>query len=240
MAIYPVIPLRGLVVFPHTSITVDIGRKKSIAAYSNAKLNDNLAVFCAQKNLTVADPIDTDLNGVGTLCRILQRIDLPNNNVRLLIQGLSRVKIDNFLLNDHYIEADVSELQVLNADTITTEALFRQARDLLATLTINSAGKISKEVLAQLAEKSDANEFIDLLSHLIIYYDNKKQQILEIVDTEDRMRELCAILTNEIEIAKVNKKIANDVKESIDKGQKEFYLKQFRKSWVLMVMKLQK
>lgn len=230
MAIYPVVPLRGLVVFPNTSITVDIGRKKSIAAYGSARLHDNLALFCAQNDLTVTDPTENDLKRVGTVCRILQKIDLPNNNIRLLIQGIKRVKVDNFLPNDNFLEADVYDLEILNDDTVTTEALFRQARELLATLSINSAGKINKDVLAQLAGKTNPNEFIDLLSHLIIYYDSKKQEILEILDTEVRMKELCTILFNEIEIAKVNKKIANDVKESIDKGQKEFYLKEQMKA----------
>ena len=230
MAIYPVVPLRGLVVFPNTSITVDIGRKKSIAAYGSARLHDNLALFCAQNDLTVTEPTENDLKRVGTVCRILQKIDLPNNNVRLLIQGIKRVRVESFLPNDNFLEADAYDLEILNDDTVTTEALFRQARELLATLSINSAGKINKDVLAQLAGKTNPNEFIDLLSHLIIYYDSKKQEILETVDTEARMKELCTILLNEIEIAKVNKKIANDVKESIDKGQKEFYLKEQMKA----------
>lgn len=230
MAIYPVVPLRGLVVFPNTSITVDMGRKKSIAAYGSARLHDNLALFCAQNDLTVTEPTENDLKRVGTVCRILQKIDLPNNNVRLLIQGIKRVRVETFLPNDNFLEADAYDLEILNDDTVTTEALFRQARELLATLSINSAGKINKDVLAQLAGKTNPNEFIDLLSHLIIYYDSKKQEILETVDTEARMKELCTILLNEIEIAKVNKKIANDVKESIDKGQKEFYLKEQMKA----------
>ena len=216
--------------FPNTSITVDMGRKKSIAAYGSARLHDNLALFCAQNDLTVTEPTENDLKRVGTVCRILQKIDLPNNNVRLLIQGIKRVRVETFLPNDNFLEADAYDLEILNDDTVTTEALFRQARELLATLSINSAGKINKDVLAQLAGKTNPNEFIDLLSHLIIYYDSKKQEILETVDTEARMKELCTILLNEIEIAKVNKKIANDVKESIDKGQKEFYLKEQMKA----------
>ena len=90
MAIYPVIPLRGLVVFPHTSITIDMGRKKSIAAYNNALLHDNLVLFCAQKDLTLAEPTESDLHKVGTVCRVMQRIELPNNNIRLLVQGIKR------------------------------------------------------------------------------------------------------------------------------------------------------
>jgi len=230
MAIYPVIPLRGLVVFPHTSITIDMGRKKSIAAYNSATLHDNLVLFCTQKDLTVMEPTENDLHRVGTVCRVLQRIELPNNNIRLLVQGIKRVRVDNFLPNDNFLEADTSPLEIINVDTIVSEALFRQARELLASLTVNSAGKINKDILAQLADKKDPNEFIDLLAHLIVYYDQKKQEILEMVDTEQRMRELCIILSNEIEIAKVNKKIAQDVKDSIDKGQKEFYLKEQMKA----------
>lgn len=230
MAIYPVIPLRGLVVFPHTSITIDMGRKRSIAAYNEASSHDNLVLFCTQKDLTIVEPTERDLYKVGTVCRVLQRMDLPNNNIRLLVEGLKRVRIDNFLPNDYFLEADSSEIEILNSDTVVTEALFRHARELLASLSVNSNGKINKDILAQLADKKDPNEFVDLLAHLIVYYDVKKQKILETSNTEERLRELCIILSNEIEIAKVNKKIAQDVKDSIDKGQKEFYLKEQMKA----------
>ncbi len=163
-------------------------------------------------------------------CRILQRIDLPNKNVRLLVQGLYRVRIKNFLPNEEFLEAEADRIEITNDDTVMTEALFRKARELLATFSVNTNGKINKDVLAQLAEKNDPNEFIDLLSHLVVYHDSKKQEILEIGDTEARLTELCNCLANEIEIAKVDKKIASDVKESIDKGQKEFYLKEQMKA----------
>ncbi len=228
--VFPVIALRGLVVFPNTTITIDVGRKKSVAAFTAALERDSLVLLCIQKDLAVKEPIKNELAEVGTVCRILQRIELPNNNARLLVQGLFRAKIEEYINNENFFEANALKLPITNTDTTVTEALFRKARELLAKLSVNTAGKINKDVLTQLAEKQEANEFIDLLSHLIIYRDTKKQQILEITDTEERMKEICTILANEIEIAKVNKKIASDVKESIDKGQKEFYLKEQMKA----------
>ena len=230
MAVYPVVPLRGLIVFPHTTITIDVGRKKSLAAFTAAMQRDGQALFCAQKELSLPEPTAGDIRTCGTVCRILQRIDLPNKNVRLLVQGLYRVRIKNFLPNEEFLEAEADRIEITNDDTVMTEALFRKARELLATFSVNTNGKINKDVLAQLAEKNDPNEFIDLLSHLVVYHDSKKQEILEIGDTEARLTELCNCLANEIEIAKVDKKIASDVKESIDKGQKEFYLKEQMKA----------
>ena len=103
MAVYPVVPLRGLIVFPHTTITIDVGRKKSLAAFTAAMQRDGQAHFCAQKELSLPEPTAGDIRTCGTVCRILQRIDLPNKNVRLLVQGLYRVKIKNFLPNEYFL-----------------------------------------------------------------------------------------------------------------------------------------
>ncbi len=228
--IYPLIPVRGMVVFPSTTITIDIGRKKSVAAFSEAIKTNGLALFCSQKVLSIVEPAQSDIEQTGTVCKILQKIDLPNSHIRLLVQGLYRAKITEFVANVDFFEVNAEKIESINADTVETEALYRKARELLATLSVNSNGKINKEILTQLAEKADPNDFIDMLSHLVIYRDAKKQQLLEMTDTEERLREICTILANEIEIAKVNQKIASDVKESIDKGQKEFYLKEQMKA----------
>ena len=228
--IYPLIPVRGMVVFPSTTITIDIGRKKSVAAFSEAIKTNGLALFCSQKVLSIVEPAQSDIEQTGTVCKILQKIDLPNSHIRLLVQGLYRAKITEFVPNVDFFEVNAEKIESINADTVETEALYRKARELLATLSVNSNGKINKEILTQLAEKADPNDFIDMLSHLVIYRDAKKQQLLEMTDTEERLREICTILANEIEIAKVNQKIASDVKESIDKGQKEFYLKEQMKA----------
>lgn len=106
----------------------------------------------------------------------------------------------------------------------------RQARELLATLCVNVPNKINKELLTKLADTYEPNQYADLICHLIIYQDKLKQKLLEIDDTQVRLEELCKIIASETEIAKVEKKISAQVKQSIDKGQKEYYLKEQMKA----------
>lgn len=167
---------------------------------------------------------------MGTVCEVLQKIDLPNNNVRLLIKGQYKAKVVEYLKENDYFSVAVEELENKNSDTIVTQALLRQARELLATLCVNVPNKINKELLTKLADTYEPNQYADLICHLIIYQDKLKQKLLEIDDTQVRLEELCKIIASETEIAKVEKKISAQVKQSIDKGQKEYYLKEQMKA----------
>ena len=164
------------------------------------------------------------------MCDVLQKIDLPNNNVRLLIKGQYKAKVVEYLKENDYFSVAVEELENKNSDTIVTQALLRQARELLATLCVNVPNKINKELLTKLADTYEPNQYADLICHLIIYQDKLKQKLLEIDDTQVRLEELCKIIASETEIAKVEKKISAQVKQSIDKGQKEYYLKEQMKA----------
>ncbi len=228
--VVPMVALRGLVVFPNTTITVDVGRPKSVKALDEALRQDGKLFFAAQKELTNIDPAKEEIFEIGTVCDVLQKIDLPNNNVRLLVKGLYRAKIVEYLKENDYFSVAVEELENKNSNTIVTQALLRQARELLATLCVNVPNKINKELLTKLADTYDPNQYADLICHLIIYQDKLKQKLLEIDDTQLRLEELCKIIANETEIAKVEKKISAQVKQSIDKGQKEYYLKEQMKA----------
>ena len=228
--VVPLIALRGLVVFPNTTITVDVGRPKSVRALEEALRRDGKLFFAAQKELINIDPSKEEIFDVGTVCEVLQKIDLPNNNVRLLIKGQYKAKVVEYLKENDYFSVAVEELENKNSDTIVTQALLRQARELLATLCVNVPNKINKELLTKLADTYEPNQYADLICHLIIYQDKLKQKLLEIDDTQVRLEELCKIIASETEIAKVEKKISAQVKQSIDKGQKEYYLKEQMKA----------
>lgn len=152
------------------------------------------------------DPSKEEIFDVGTVCDVLQKIDLPNNNVRLLIKGQYKAKVVEYLKENDYFSVAVEELENKNSDTIVTQALLRQARELLATLCVNVPNKINKELLTKLADTYEPNQYADLICHLIIYQDKLKQKLLEIDDTQVRLEELCKIIASETEIAKVEKK----------------------------------
>ena len=146
--VVPLIALRGLVVFPNTTITVDVGRPKSVRALEEALRRDGKLFFAAQKELINIDPSKEEIFDVGTVCDVLQKIDLPNNNVRLLIKGQYKAKVVEYLKENDYFSVAVEELENKNSDTIVTQALLRQARELLATLCVNVPNKINKELEA--------------------------------------------------------------------------------------------
>lgn len=221
----PLIALRGTVVFPNATATIDVGREKSILALNAAIENDRDVFLVAQKDIAVADPAAKDIYTIGTVAKIKQMLKIQGDNMRLLVKGVSRAEILKYLPTKKYFEVDVIEIASTNNDTIRTEALLRKARELFVELgTANN--KISKEVFFELSAITDPNAFINLASEHVFFSDTKKQKCLEITDTEERLEYLCVNLASELELAKLEKKINTKVKRQIDKGQKEYYLKE--------------
>lgn len=221
----PMIALRGMVVFPDTTISLDIGRKKSLTALDKAVKNKSLVFLAAQKDLATADPTEKDIYKVGAVGQILQVIKLSDDNARAIIKGVYAAKIDELLLNEENLEASISPIEYYTEDEIEVEAMLRKSRDLVAQLGINST-KLSKDLLIRVAEIYNANVYVNVVANEVIYRDADKQEILQTENTEKRIDKLSKILVNEVEIAKIDKKIAGRVKRQIDKGQKEFYLKE--------------
>ncbi len=221
----PMIALRGMVIFPDTTISLDIGRKKSLTALDKAVKNQSLIFVAAQKDLATADPVQKDIHTVGTVVRILQVMKLSQDNARAIIRGLYSAKIDEFIPNEECLEVKVHEVDYVLADKLETEAMLRKSRDLVAQLGLNS-NKITKDSLIRVAEIYDPNVYVNVVANEVVYREAEKQELLQTVDTEKRLEKLSKILINEVELAKIDKKIAGRVKRQIDKGQKEFYLKE--------------
>lgn len=221
----PMIALRGMVIFPDTTISLDIGRKKSLNALDKAVKDQSLLFVAAQKDLATADPMQKDIHTVGTVVRILQVMKLSSDNARAIIRGLYSAKIDEFIPNEECLEVKIHEVDYVLADKLETEAMLRKSRDLVAQLGLNS-NKITKDSLIRVAEIYDPNVYVNVVANEVVYREAEKQELLQTVDTEKRLEKLAKILINEVELAKIDKKIAGRVKRQIDKGQKEFYLKE--------------
>lgn len=220
----PVIALRGVVVFPDCTATIDIGREKTLCAVDTA-FKGNGEVFClTQKDINVVEPSEEDVYHVGTVAKVRQVLKLPNNNMRVLISGVYRAEASELDFDGKYYVAKAEPLIETNTDTIRSEAIFRSCRELLTELSGNK--KITRELLLELTNTFEYNKFINLIANALVYQDDKKQQFIETVDTEKRLEELNRVIATEIEIAKMDKRIAGRVKSQIDKGQKEYYLKE--------------
>jgi ATP-dependent Lon protease len=221
----PMIPVRGLVVFPQMSVHFDIGRDKSIKALNKALERESLIFLVAQKNSQIAEPSVNQVYKTGTVSKIKQVLKLPGENVRVLVQGLYRAEIERFTLTDEYFEAEVVPLKSENNDKLMIEAYRRNALNLFDNFTKLDV-KISPELTETLKGTQDPDCFIDILAANVVYKEKEKQEILEEKDLVMRFTRLCGILAEEIEILKIEKKINGKVKLSIDKSQKEYYLRE--------------
>lgn len=227
--VMPVLALRGVVAFPDCTTTIDIGREYTLNAVDIAYHGKGEVLCLTQKDISVLMPTENDLYTVGTVAKVRQVLKLPGDNVRVLLSGLYRASVSDLSNDGKYYFGDVTPIIEINNDSVRAEAMMRKCRELMDELAVISK-KISKELLLELGVVYEYNKFVNILANAIIIRDDKKQQFIEMTNTEERLEEMIKILSTEIEIAKMDKRIASRVKKQIDQGQKEYYLKEQMKA----------
>lgn len=224
----PLIPLRGLAIFPYMILNFDIGREMSLKALDQAMLEDELVFLTSQKEAEVDEPTTADFYHVGTICKVKQVIKLPGETVRVLVEGISRGKIKEIDEEEGYFKAVVEEIiyDQENAETdVEVEAFVRNVFDAFEEY-INIGNRVSPEILVSLAEIENVDRFIDTIAANIFLKAEQKQEILEEFDISKRLELLYRILLEEIDILKIEKKITLRVKKQMNKVQKEYYLRE--------------
>ena len=224
----PLIPLRGLAIFPYKILNFDIGREMSLKALDQAMLEDELVFLTSQKEAEVDEPTTDDFYHVGTICKVKQVIKLPGETVRVLVEGISRGKIKEIDEEEGYFKAVVEEIiyDQENAETdVEVEAFVRNVFDAFEEY-INIGNRVSPEILVSLAEIENVDRFIDTIAANIFLKAEQKQEILEEFDISKRLELLYRILLEEIDILKIEKKITLRVKKQMNKVQKEYYLRE--------------
>ncbi len=224
--ILPMIPLRGLSVFPYMVLHFDVGREKSINALEEAMMNDQLIFLSAQVNAETDIPTKDDFYKVGTVAKIKQMLKLPGDAIRVLVEGLSRGVIEEILSEDPHFKCEI--IEVYEEDSEITEELEALMRAVLAKfeeyLALNS--KISPEIYPSVASIEEPGRLADIItSHLDIRTEHK-QEILEAFHIEERLDILHKILLRENEVLKIERDINIKVRSQINKVQKEYYLKE--------------
>lgn len=224
----PLIPLRGLAIFPYTILNFDIGRESSLKALDEAMLGDELIFLTSQKEAEIDEPTEEDFYHVGTICKVKQMIKLPGDTVRVLVEGISRGIIEEINQDKGYFEAVIDEI-VYNEDEIVNdmevEALIRNVLESFEEY-INIGNRVSPEILVSLEEIENPDRFVDTIASNIYLKPEQKQQILEEFDIAKRLELLYSILLEEIDILKIEKKITLRVKKQMNKVQKEYYLRE--------------
>ncbi len=226
----PLIPLRGLAIFPYMILNFDVGRDISLKALDAGALNDDIVFLTSQKEAETDDPTTEDFYHVGTICKIKQMIKLPGDTVRVLVEGISRGKIKEVEMDEEqgYFKAIIEEI-AYDAENVEedmeVEALVRNVFDSFEEY-INIGNRVSPEILISLADLDNVDKFIDTIAANIYLKPEQKQSILEEFDVKKRLELIYTILLEEIEILKIEKKITLRVKKQMNKVQKEYYLRE--------------
>ena len=221
----PVVALRGRVVFPSVSVSFDVGRLISLTAVKMAADTDSRLFVVAQKNAEKSDVTPDDIYDVGTVVRIKQITKLPGNNVRISAEGLYRAAVRTVEYVDNTLVADVNELKSITSDQTLEEAYLRTSRDLVREL-FSDGNRISKENLQAIEAALDADGFVNITAHNLNVKTDVKQQLLSCNRVVERLRLMDKVLNDELEISRLERKINSMVRASIDKNQKEYYLRE--------------
>ena len=223
----PLIPLRGLAVFPYMILNFDVGREMSIKALDEAMLNEQTIFLTSQKEAEIDEPTTEDFYHVGTICKVKQMVKLPGDNVRVLVEGISRARIKEIIQEDPYFKASLEEI-VYDEDIKKdpeVEALMRNVFDSFEEY-INIGNRVSPEILISLADIDEPNRFVDTIASNMYLKSSQKQELLEEFNPKIILESVYKILLEEIDILKIEKKITLRVKKQMNKIQKEYYLRE--------------
>lgn len=221
----PMIPLRGIVIFPGQNLHFDIGRDKSLFALNNAVENGMDIFLSSQKNPDMKDPGPSAISRMGVLAKILQVIKLPGDSIRVMVEGVARAEIVEYLPNNTFFEVSLKKSVTENADSVKSEALLRRCRETLGEYK-KSESKMSGEIFETLVSETNPEKFANTIAPLIMSRENEKQAQLEENNLEIRLEKIYDRLLNEIEISQLEKKIHAKVRRSMDKSQRDYYLRE--------------
>ncbi len=222
--ILPVIPMRTQVIFPNTTVGFDIGRGLSLAAVERAEFSD-ARVFIVRQKRDKDDPDPEDLCEVGTVAMIRQKTRLPGDRVRVIVEGLYRAQATGMSAEDGLVYAAVAALPPVVEDPESAEAHFRTAKQLVRDI-VAGESRISKELDSALTGVADPDAYINICAHYLRLREDFKQELLETQELSARFEKFETGLASELDIMRVERKIMQDVRKSIDKSQREYFLRE--------------
>ncbi|WP_417168685.1 endopeptidase La [Terrihalobacillus insolitus] len=210
-------------------IHLDVGRDKSVNALEKAMMDDHIIFLAAQKVVDLDEPEPKDIYRIGTMAKVKQMLKLPNGTIRVLVEGLYRGEIIQYIENDDQFLVEVEEFEEIHGGQNEEEALMRALIEQFETY-IKISKKVSQETLATVIDIDDSGRLADIIaSHLTLKLKDK-QELLEIEDVKKRLQRLIKLISNEKEVLDLEKKIGQRVKHSMEKTQKEYYLREQMKA----------
>lgn len=219
----PLLPLRDLIIFPHMMMPLFVGREKSINALEEAMSKQTDIVLAAQKDAKTNNPESKDIFAVGTIGTIIQLLRLPDGTVKVLVEGKKRVKIKNFVNNENFFVVACEPLEEDLSNIVEAQALVRSVKSTFETY-VKLNKRIPPEILMRVSTIENPGELADIIVAQLNLKLEDKQAVLEIIDPSKRLEHLLNLMTGEIEILEVEKKIRTRVKKQMERSQKEYYL----------------
>ena len=228
-ASYPVLPLRDIVVFPHMIVPLFVGREKSVRALEEVMQDDKQILLSSQIDPAVDDPEAAGIYKAGVLANVLQLLKLPDGTVKVLVEGVARVRITEYIENEEFFEARAEYLTEMPGDATTIEALLRTV-----TNEFERYAKVKKnipeEALAAVSESEEPAKLADLVAGHLGIEVGQKQELLETLSVSERLEKVYGLMQGEMSVLQVEKKIKTRVKSQMERTQREYYLNEQMKA----------
>lgn len=224
----PLIPLRGITIFPNMIIHFDIGRERSIAALEEAMVNEGKIFLVTQKDPEVEVPKSKeDMYSIGTICKVKQILKLPKGTTRVLVEGIERATLLEFEEKEKFLQAKIERIleEVTEVESNEDIAFRNQLGKAFAEYIYSTEGDDSK-VLKMMEQEKNLSKITDLIAAYIQLDDKKRQSILETIDVYERIEKLLVFIDEEIQIVEIEKEIGSKVKTKLDKSNKEYFLRE--------------
>ncbi|MFJ7363345.1 endopeptidase La [Peribacillus frigoritolerans] len=227
--IVPLLPLRGLLVYPTMVLHLDVGRDKSVQALEKAMVEDHLIFLTTQQDVSLDEPGEEDLFTMGTLTKVKQMLKLPNGTIRVLVEGLNRAEVMEFYDYETHYGAKIKIYEDSDEKDAEHQALMRTLLDYFEQY-IKMSKKITGETFSSTSDIEEPGRLADIIaSHLPLKL-KEKQEVLETIDMKERLSRVIEIINNEKEVLFLEKKIGQRVKRSMERTQKEYYLREQMKA----------
>ncbi len=225
----PLLPLRGLLVFPTMVLHLDVGRERSVQALEKAMMDDHLIFLTTQKDMNIDEPEQEDFYEMGTLTKVKQMLKLPNGTIRVLVEGLNRASISSFTKEEAFYEVEIKEFTDSEKKESETDALMRTLLNYFEQY-IKLSKKVSAETYSTVSDIDEPGRLADIVASHLPLKMKEKQTVLETLDIKKRLQMVIETINNEKEVLNLEKKIGQRVKRSMERTQKEYYLREQMKA----------
>jgi ATP-dependent Lon protease len=225
----PLLPLRGLLVFPTMVLHLDVGRERSVQALEKAMMDDHLIFLTTQRDMNIDEPAQEDFYEMGTLTKVKQMLKLPNGTIRVLVEGMNRASITSFTEQKDFYEVTVKEFHDSEEKESETDALMRTLLNYFEQY-IKLSKKVSAETYSTVSDIEEPGRLADIVASHLPLKMKEKQNVLETLDIKKRLQMVIETINNEKEVLSLEKKIGQRVKRSMERTQKEYYLREQMKA----------